>query len=139
MKFKKIDHVGLAVTDLEKMIPLYEKMGFRYTGQETVVEQKVNTAFFEVGESRLELLVATDSESPIARFIEKNGGRGGIQHVAIQVENLEEAIQEMKANGFQMIDDVPRIGAHQNRIAFLHPKSTGGILLELCEPKHSSS
>lgn len=134
MILKKIDHVGLAVTDLNKMIPIYEKMGFRYLGQETVLEQKVVTAFFEIGDSRLELLAATDASSPIARFIEKNSGFGGIQHIAIQVDHLENAIQEMKAKGFQMIDETPRFGAHHNRIAFMHPKSTGGILLELCQP-----
>ncbi|MEK7486580.1 MAG: methylmalonyl-CoA epimerase [Planctomycetota bacterium] len=130
---KKIDHIGLAVTDLNKMISVYEKMGFRYLGQETVAEQKVITAFFEIGDCRLELLSATDPTSPIAKFIEKNSGFGGIQHLAIQVEHLEKAIQEMKEKGFQMIDEVPRVGAHQNRIAFMHPKSTGGILLELCQ------
>lgn len=136
--FKKIDHVGLAVKDLDQAISLYEKMGFQYKGKETVAEQKVTTAFFEVGESRLELLAATDSTSPIARFIEKNQGFGGIQHVAIQVENLEVAIQDMKAKGFLMIDETPRNGAHHNRIAFMHPKGTGGILLELCQPGETS-
>jgi methylmalonyl-CoA/ethylmalonyl-CoA epimerase len=134
MKFLKIDHIGFAVTHLEEKIQLYQDLGFIYQGQETVEEQKVRTAFFEVGPNRIELLEATDPTSPIARFIEKNGGRGGVQHVAVQVENLEEAIAEMQGKGFAMIDTVPRQGAHRNRIAFMHPKSTGGLLLELCQP-----
>jgi methylmalonyl-CoA/ethylmalonyl-CoA epimerase len=98
-----------------------------------VEDQKVETAFFRIGESKIELLAATDATSPIAKFIEKNGQKGGIAHMAIQVTKLEEKLAELKSKGFQLIDDVPKSGAHGARIAFVHPKSTAGVLLELCE------
>lgn len=129
----RIDHVGVAVTDLEQAIETYKNMGFEYLGREIVEEQKVETAFFRVGESKIELLGATDPASPIARFIEKNGHKGGIAHMAIHVTCLEEKLAEMKAKGFQLIDEVPKNGAHGTKIAFIHPKSTAGVLLELCE------
>ena len=129
---KKIDHLGIAVTDLDAAIDLYQKLGLELVGKEVVDDQKVATAFFKVGESCFELLAATDPTSPIARFIEQNSGRGGIQHIAMQVDDVDAEIERLTALGFQMIDQVARKGAHGNRIAFLHPKSTMGTLLEIC-------
>lgn len=130
---KKIDHLGIAVIDLDKGIELYKAMGFVLEGRETVDDQKVETAFFRIGESHIELLAATDPSSPIAKFIEKNGGKGGIAHVAIRVSGIEEHLARLKKAGYQLIDDVPKAGAHGAKIAFVHPRSTGGVLLELCE------
>jgi methylmalonyl-CoA/ethylmalonyl-CoA epimerase len=135
MTLNKIDHVGVAVTDLEQSIELYKAMGFEFHGTEVVEDQKVKTAFFKIGESMIELLAATDPASPIAKFIEKNGNRGGIAHMAINVTDVESKLQELKNKGFQLIDETPKDGAHGAKIAFLHPKSTGGVLLELCEKK----
>lgn len=135
MSLNKIDHVGIAVTDLEQSIELYKAMGFEFHGTETVEDQKVKTAFFKIGESMIELLAATDPASPIAKFIEKNGHRGGIAHMAINVTDVGSKLAELKQKGFQLIDETPKDGAHGAKIAFLHPKSTGGVLLELCEKK----
>jgi methylmalonyl-CoA/ethylmalonyl-CoA epimerase len=132
-EMKKIDHLGIAVVDLEKSIELYQSMGFELEGRETVDDQKVETAFFRIGESHIELLAATDPSSPIAKFIEKNGGKGGIAHVAIRVTGIEEHLDRLKKAGFQLIDEFPKTGAHGAKVAFVHPKSTGGVLLELCE------
>ncbi len=129
----KIDHLGIAVPELEKFIELYKTMGFTYEGREKVDEQKVETAFFKVGESHLELLAATHPDSAIAKFIKKNNGKGGIAHVAIGVTGIQARLDELKAKGFQLIDEKPQLGAHGSKIAFIHPKSTGGVLLELCE------
>lgn len=135
MSLNKIDHIGVAVTDLEQSIELYKAMGFEFHGTEIVEDQKVKTAFFKIGESMIELLAATDPASPIAKFIEKNGNRGGIAHMAINVTDVESKLQDLKNKGFQLIDETPKDGAHGAKIAFLHPKSTGGVLLELCEKK----
>jgi methylmalonyl-CoA epimerase len=135
MSLNKIDHVGIAVADLEKSIELYKAMGFEFQGTEVVEDQKAKTAFFKIGESMIELLAATDPVSPIAKFIEKNGNRGGIAHMAIQVTDVQSKLAELKQKGFQLIDEVAKDGAHGSKIAFVHPKSTGGVLLELCEKK----
>lgn len=108
-------------------------MGLKLEGTETVQEQKVTTAFFPVGESEVELLVSTEPDGPIAKFIERNGGKGGFQHVAFRVENIEEALAELKEKGVKLIDETPRIGAAGCKIAFLHPKATGGVLVEISE------
>lgn len=130
--FKKIDHLGIAVEDLQEAVHLYRDiLGLPYAGEEVVAEQKVTTAFFPVGESSIELLEATDPESPIAKFIAKRGP--GIHHIALGVDDVAQAIQEMKAKGMRMIDEVPRVGAHGAKIAFIHPKSTPGVLIELCQ------
>jgi methylmalonyl-CoA/ethylmalonyl-CoA epimerase len=127
---RKIEHLGIAVTDLEEAIELYKKIGLEFVGTEVVDEQKVATAFFKVGESYFELLAATDPSSTIAKFIEKNGGR--MHHIALAVDDVATEIARLQSEGFQMIDTVPRKGAHGNMIAFLHPKATKGILLEVC-------
>ncbi len=136
MKVLKVDHLGIAVPNLEEGKKFWsDVMGMEMAGSETVEEQKVTTAFLPVGESEVELLVSTSPDGPIAKFIEKNGGRGGFQHVAFRVENIEEALAELQAKGVALIDKTPRIGAGGARIAFLHPKATGGVLVELCERK----
>lgn len=129
---KKIDHVGIAVKDLQKAIEFYEGLlGLKVTDTEVVEEQKVKVAFLPTGDSEVELLESTTPDGPIARFIEKNGE--GIQHIAFRVDNLEEKLAELKARGVRLIDEKPRRGAGGARIAFLHPKSTSGTLVELCE------
>lgn len=134
MKIGKIDHIGIAVTDLEKTIKFYEEvLNLTCEGTEIVEDQKVKVAFFPVGDTELEFLESTTDDGPIAKFIEKNGGRGGIQHIALRVDNVEEAIANMKEKGYKMIDETPRYGAGGAKIAFCHPKETGGILLELSE------
>lgn len=130
--FKKIDHLGIAVDNLEEAVHLYRDiLGLEFAGEEVVAEQKVKTAFFPLGESSLELLEPTDPESPIAKFLAKRGP--GIHHIALRVDDVVQSIAEMKAKGMRMIDEAPRSGAHGAKIAFIHPKSTPGVLLELCQ------
>jgi len=129
----KVDHIGIAVKSLAESSKLYELLGIKSTGTEEVAEQKVKVAFFPVGDSEVELLESTTPDGPIARYIEKNGE--GIQHIALRVDDLEKALAELKAKGVRLIDEKPRYGAGGARIAFVHPKSTGGILLELSEKK----
>ena len=131
MKILKIDHIGIAVKNLEESARLYEMLGIQSTGSEVVAEQKVKVSFFPVGDSEIELLESTSLDGPIARYIEKNGE--GIQHLALRVDNIEAALEELKANGIHLIDEKPRYGAGGAKIAFVHPKSTGGILLELSQ------
>lgn len=133
MKALKVDHIGIAVTSLEEATKMYEAMGLKMHGTEEVAEQKVRVGFFPVGDTEVELLESTDPEGPIAKFIEKNGGRGGIQHLAFRVDNVAEAIESLKAAGVPMIDQAPRYGAGGAKIAFIHPKATGGVLIELSE------
>jgi methylmalonyl-CoA epimerase len=132
--FKKIDHLGVAVEDLEAAVLLFrDTLGLEYAGEETVAQQKVKTAFFPVGESSIELLEPTDPDSPVAKFIAKRGV--GIHHIALRVDDVAKAIEELTARGVKMIDSVPRDGAHGAKIAFIHPKSTPGMLVELCQRK----
>jgi methylmalonyl-CoA/ethylmalonyl-CoA epimerase len=134
MKILKIDHLGIAVKSLDEGKKFWaDVMGLKLEGTETVTEQKVTTAFLPVGDSEVELLVSTSPDGPIAKFIEKNGGKGGFQHVAFRVENIEEALAELKEKGVALIDQTPRIGAGGAKIAFLHPKATGGVLVEISE------
>jgi methylmalonyl-CoA/ethylmalonyl-CoA epimerase len=132
MKVLKIDHIGIAVNSIEVGKKFWtDVLGLKLEGSETVAEQKVTTAFFPVGESEVELLESTAPDGPVAKYIEKKGE--GIQHIAFRVENIEEALAELKEKGIRLIDEKPRIGAGGAKIAFLHPKSTNGILVELCE------
>lgn len=134
MKPTHIEHLGIAVNKLEEVIPFYEKLlGTKCYSIEEVADQKVKTAFFKIGQTKIELLEPTSPESPIAKFIEKNGGRGGVHHVAFAVEGLQSQLDEAAAMGIQLIDKQPRKGAEGLNIAFLHPKSTFGVLTELCE------
>ena len=132
MKILKIDHLGIAVSSIaEKKNFWTDVLGLSLEGTETIDEQKVTTAFLPVGESEVELLESTSPDGPVAKFIEKRGQ--GFQHVAFRVENIEEALAELKDKGIALIDQKPRIGAGGAKIAFLHPKATGGVLVELCE------
>jgi methylmalonyl-CoA/ethylmalonyl-CoA epimerase len=131
MNILKVDHIGIAVKNLAESSKLYELLGIKSTGAEEVAEQKVKVAFFPVGDSEIELLESTAPDGPIAKYIEKNGE--GIQHLALRVDNLEAALAELKSKGVRLIDEKPRYGAGGAKIAFVHPKSTGGILLELSE------
>jgi len=136
MDISRIDHIGIAVNNLDETIKFYEDvLGIKCFGTETVFDQKVNVAFLPMGDTELELLQSTSADGPIAKFIEANKGRGGIQHIALRVDDVKAAIAELKSKGIAMIDDEPRYGAGGASIAFCHPKSTGGILLELCERK----
>ena len=132
MKVLKIDHLGIAVNSIEEAKRLFHDiLGLTFEGTETVQEQKVTTAFFPVGDSEVELLESTAPDGPIAKYLEKRGE--GIQHIAFRVDNLEEALTELKDKGIRLIDEKPRQGAGGAKIAFLHPKSTHGVLIELSE------
>ena len=131
----KISHIGIAVKSLDETIPFYrDNLGMALLGVEEVVEQKVKVAMLQIGESKIELLEPTDPESPVARFLEKNGP--GVHHLAYEVADLVEAIAHMEREGARMIDRTPRHGAHSTRIAFVHPKSSYGVLTELCQVSH---
>lgn len=129
---KKVDHIGIAVKNLEEALKFYEGvLGLKAAGMETVEEQKVTVAFLPIGDTEVELLESTTEDGPISKFIAKNGE--GIQHVAYKVDDVEKAIREMNEKGIRMIDEKPRYGAGGAKIAFCHPKSTGGVLVELCQ------
>ena len=129
---EKIDHIGIAVKSVKETSKLLSNiLGLKVAGEEIVEEQKVKVAFLSLGDSELELLESTSTEGPIARFIEKKGE--GIQHIAFRVNNIEEVLEKLKKEGVRLIDEKPRYGAGGAKIAFLHPKSTNGILVELCE------
>lgn len=134
MKPKHIEHIGIAVKDLKESIPYYENvLGLKCYAVEEVPDQKVKTAFFMVGQTKIELLESTDPEGPIGKFLEKKGE--GIHHMAFAVDNIEEALEETESKGIRLIDKQPRKGAEGMHIAFLHPKSTFGVLTEFCEDK----
>ena len=137
LKVIGVDHIGIACADLDQASKFWgDALGIVSSGKETVAEQKVTTVFHPMWNgAQIELLVATDPTSPIAKFMEKQGGRGGIQHLAIRVDNIEAAIADLQAKGVTMIDKAPRKGAGGVDIAFVHPKCTGGVLLELCQEK----
>jgi methylmalonyl-CoA/ethylmalonyl-CoA epimerase len=132
MEILKIDHLGIAVNSIDEGRNFWsDVLGLNFEGTETVETQKVTTAFFPVGESEVELLESTAPDGPVAKYIEKRGQ--GIQHVAFRVANIEEALAELKEKGIKLIDEKPRHGAGGAKIAFLHPKATNGVLVELCE------
>lgn len=133
---QKIEHLGIAVPSIAEALPYYEGvLGLTCYAIEEVADQKVKTAFLKVGEVKIELLEPTSPESTVAKFIEKNGGRGGFHHIAYAVNDIEARLQEVSEKGVQLIDKTPRGGAEGMTIAFLHPKSTVGILTEFCEKK----
>ena len=128
----KINHIGVAVHSIEESVPFYrDVLGMEFEGTEVVEEQKVKVAFLAVGESRIELLEPTSPDSPVAKFLEKKGE--GTHHLAYEVADIEAVLAELKAKGVRLIDETPRSGAHGTRIAFLHPKATGGVLTEICQ------
>lgn len=129
---KKIEHLGIAVSDLNSSIALYEQLlNTTCYKTEEVESEGVRTAFFQVGESKIELLEATNPESPIAKYLAKQGQ--GIHHIAFEVEDIEAELGRLKALDFVLIHEIPKRGADNKRIAFLHPKSTNGVLVELCQ------
>ena len=131
MKPTHIEHIGIAVTNLEESIQYYEKvLGLECYAIEEVADQRVKTAFFRVGDTKIELLESTDPEGPIGKFIEKKGP--GIHHLAFAMENVTESLKDAANHGIRLIDEVPRKGAEGLQIGFLHPKSTFGVLTEFC-------
>lgn len=129
---QKIEHLGIAVKELAKSIPLFEQLlNTPCYKTEEVASEGVNTAFFQVGESKVELLEAAKADSPIARFIEKKGE--GIHHIAFDVENIEAEMRRLAALGFELLNETPKRGADNKLVCFLHPKTTNGVLIELCQ------
>jgi len=134
MKPSHIEHIGIAVNSLSEAVSFYEKvLGLKCYNIEEVADQKVRTAFFMIGQTKIELLESTDPEGPIGKFLEKRGE--GIHHIAFAVDGIEDRLREAEAAGIRLIDAAPRKGAEGLSIAFLHPKSTFGVLTELCEKK----
>lgn len=128
-----IDHLGIAVEDLESTISIYrDLLGLPMVGTDEVPEQKVKVAMFKVGESKIELLESTDPEGPIGKHIEKKGQ--GIHHIAFHTDNIEADLEKMKQQGARLINETPVSGAHGTKVAFIHPKSSGKVLMELCQP-----
>ena len=135
MKVQKLEHIGIAVSSLDEAIPYWENvLGLKCYNIEEVADQKVKTAFFKVGDIKIELLESTSEEGTIAKFIEKKGQ--GVHHPTFAVDNVEEALGDVESKGIKLIDKAPRLGAEGLSIAFLHPKSTFGVLTELCEDKN---
>ncbi len=135
MKIKRIAHLGIAIKDLDAGKKLYGKnLGLALKGDEVVESQKVKVSFIGVGESNLELLIPTADDSPVAKFLDTKGE--GFHHLALEVEDLAGALEELKAAGVRLIDEKPREGAHGALVAFIHPKATYGLLLELCQYPH---
>ncbi len=132
MKIKHIDHIGIAVKDIKQAGKFYtDVLGLGIADMETVAEQKVNVAFIPITDSEVELLETTEADGPVAKYIEARGE--GVQHIAFRVENIHEALEELKAKGVRLIDKEPRKGAGGAKIAFIHPKETNGVLIEICE------
>ncbi len=137
MKLTHIEHIGIAVNNIEESVKYYEDiLGLKCYAIEEVKDQKVKTAFFMLGQTKIELLESTDPEGPIGKFVAKKGE--GVHHLAFAVEGIEGALEELSNKGVQLVDQKPRKGAEGLDIAFLHPKSTGGVLTELCENKNKS-
>ena len=131
-----IEHIGIAVKSLDEAVPFYEEVfGLKCYSIEEVADQKVKTAFFRVGQTKIELLESTDPEGPVGKFIEKRGE--GVHHIAFAVENLDEKLREAEHKGVRLIDTTSRKGAEGLDIGFLHPRSTFGVLTELCEDNTS--
>ena len=132
MKIKNIDHIGIAVRNIKEAGKFYRDiLGLEIQDIEKVADQKVNVAFLPISDSELELLESTQSDGPVAKYIDSKGE--GVQHIAFRVDNIEKALEELKAKGVRLIDEKPRKGAGGARIAFIHPKETHGVLVEICE------
>jgi|UniRef100_A0A7C5AKV1 methylmalonyl-CoA/ethylmalonyl-CoA epimerase len=132
MKIKRIAHLGVAIRELDPPKKLYgEHLNLEFKGDEVVASQKVQVSFFKVGETNIELLLPTAADSPVAKFLETRGE--GFHHLALEVEDIDQAVAELKAAGVRLIDETPREGAHNTRVAFIHPKSTFGLLVELVQ------
>ena len=132
MKLSKVEHIGIAVKNLNESIKFYEDiLGLNCYAIEEVKDQKVKTAFFQIGETKIELLETTDPDGPIGKFIEKRGE--GIHHIAFKTEDINSSLKELKGKNIHLVDEQPRKGAEGLNIGFIHPKSTNGVLIELCE------
>ena len=132
MNLMVVDHIGIAVKSIQESLKFWElTLGIKCVGVEEVVEQKVKTAFLPIKDTEVELLEGTSEDSPVSKFIEKKGE--GIHHLAIRVDNIDEALKELKSKGVRLIDEQPRMGAGGALIAFIHPAATGGVLLELSQ------
>jgi len=132
MKIKHIDHIGIAVKGIEQAGKFYtDVLGLTIEDVENVADQKVNVAFIPITDSEVELLESTDPDGPVAKYISARGE--GVQHIAFRVENIDNALEELKERGVRLIDETPRKGAGGARIAFIHPKETNGVLVEICE------
>ncbi len=139
MKVSHIEHIGIAVNSIDEAIPYWENvLGLKCYNIEEVADQKVKTAFFMVGQTKIELLESTSPDGSIAKFIDKNNGKGGVHHLAFAVDGIEDALADAESKNVQLIDKTPRAGAEGLTIAFLHPKSTMGVLTELCEDKNKN-
>jgi methylmalonyl-CoA/ethylmalonyl-CoA epimerase len=132
MKSVRVNHIGIAVEQLDTALAFYQTLNITAAGREVVPSQKVETAFLPIGDTRIELLQSIDPEGPIGKFLANKGE--GLHHIAIEVDNIEAALSELKANGVRLIDEAPRSGAHGTRVAFVHPKAAHGVLIELVEP-----
>ena len=131
MLLKKIDHIGVAVKSIEAALPFYKAMGADVNHIEEVTSQKVKTAFIKVGETTIELVEATSDESPIAKYLEKN--REGLHHICFEVEDIKASLAELKKADIKLIDEEPKVGAHNMLVAFVHPKGNNGVLTELAQ------
>ncbi len=133
--FKKINHIGIAVKDLETSMKFYkDQLGFQFNGTDEVASQKVKVAFFKIGETNIELVQATSPDSPIAKYLEKN--KEGIHHICYEVDDIDAALEHLKSKDVKLIDNEPRPGAHGTKVAFIHPKASGGVLTEICQVGH---
>jgi len=134
MKITDIEHIGIAVKNVKEAINFYENiLGLKCYGTEVVEDQNVKTAFFKLGQTKIELLETTEPDGPVGKFIEKKGE--GIHHIAFAVKDIEQSIRDVESQGIKLINNTPHPGAEGFEIVFLHPKSTGGVLIELCEKK----
>lgn len=132
MSVEKIDHIGIAVDSIEKWIGYYKDiLGLEHTLSAEIAEQNIRVAFFKIGESQIELVEPTSDDSPIAKFLKNRGS--GLHHIAVLVDDIDAALAKHRESGARLIDNEPRIGAHNMRIAFIHPKASGGVLVELCQ------
>ena len=132
MSVEKIDHIGIAVDSIEKWIGYYKDvLGLEHTTSVEIAEQNIRVAFLKIGESQIELVEPTSDDSPIAKFLENRGS--GIHHIAVLVDDIDAALAKHRESGARLIDNEPRMGAHNMRIAFIHPKASGGVLMELCQ------
>lgn len=138
MRVKKISHIAIAGGDTDKSRELYEDiLGLNYTGSEPVESEGVETTFFELGESQIEILEPIGEHSPVAKFLQKRGP--GLHHIALEVEDLDAYVRKLKAADVTLLSEEPKLGAHDMRIIFIHPKSAGGVLIELCEKNTKSN
>ncbi|MCX7769620.1 MAG: methylmalonyl-CoA epimerase [Proteobacteria bacterium] len=135
--YKKISHIGIVVKDIKESSKFYtEGLGWVAEGEEEVLDQKVKVCFFTIGESRIELVQPTDESTGVYKFLEERGFKDTVHHIAYEVEDIEKELENLKSKGIKLIDEKPRKGAHGMKIAFIHPKASNGVLVEICEPEN---